>query len=160
MRDLIRKVLKDYINPVLVFEIKIKQNLQEAEYFIRFIKKDTPEIVLMKNDHSMDSIGESKFSRVDPDLIVDSINEFEREIVEASKEIVNIYEKNQSGLVVRDSLNGFDYHMWLKKRGGDSIYMIINTSIHHPEKLVNKEMTPVLTINSKGETYLKLFPKK
>ena len=89
MRDLIRKTLREYHHPVLVYEIKLSQNLQEADTFIRFIKKETPEIVLMKNDHSQDSIGDSGFSRVDPDYINDSIQEIEPDIVSSAKKIVD-----------------------------------------------------------------------
>jgi len=157
MRDLIRKVLKEYTNPVLVYEIKIKHNLQEAEYFMRFIKKDPPEIVLMKNDHSMDSVGESKFSRVDPDLINNSIMEFEDEIVSAVKRVLKICNKDECAMIVRDKVNGFDYHMWLDKKTSESIYMTINTSIYHPSKLANKKKAPVFIIYQDGSVNLKFL---
>jgi hypothetical protein len=160
MRDLIRKTLREYHHPVLVYEIKLSQNLQEGDTFIRFIKKETPEIVLMKNDHSQDSIGDSGFSRVDPDYINDSIREIEPDIVSSAKKIVDDCTGKKCGLIVRDDANGFDYHMWLSKKSGDSIYMIINTSIHHPHKLINKEKTPVLLVNSNGSTFLKIFSSK
>ena len=157
MRDLIRKVLREFTEPILVYEIKLKQNLQEAEYFVRFIKKDQPEIVLMKNDHSMDGISNSGFSRVDPDLIDDSIREFEDEIVTAVKKVLKICKKGECSMIVRDKVNGFDYHMWLDKKTSESIYMTINTSIHHPNKLGNKKRSPVLIIYQDGGVNLNIL---
>ena len=157
MRELIREVLRGFQRPILVYEIKLKQNLQEAEYFVRFIKKDAPEVVLMKNDHSMDGVGDSGFSRVDPTLIDDSIREFEDEIVTAVNRVLKICKKGECSMIVRDKLNGFDYHMWLNKKTSESIYMTINTSIHHPNKLVNKKKSPVLIIYQDGGVNLNIL---
>jgi len=157
MRDLIKKILKEYHHPVLVYEIKLKQNLQEAEYFIRFVKKTPPEIVLMKNDHSMDGIGDSGFSRVDPELIDNSIKEFEDEIINAVEKVLRICKKGECAMIVRDRINGFDYQMWLDKKTSGSIYITINTSIHHPNKLGNKKKSPVFLIYRDGTVNLNIL---
>ena len=91
MRDLIKKVLKEYINPVLVYEIVVNTNLLEQDFIRSLVPK---EIRLLKNYHSQEGVGFSKFSRVEPEDIDNSISDIEDEIIFWSK-------KSQTTAVVK-----------------------------------------------------------
>lgn len=147
MRDLIKKVLKEYINPVLVYEIVVNTNLLEQDFIRSLVPK---EIRLLKNYHSQEGVGFSKFSRVEPEDIDNSISDIEDEIIFWSKKIANNCSGKNCSIIVVDKPNGFDYHVWLRKKKNENIDIIINTSIHHPNHLFNPTKSPMLIINMDG----------
>ena len=128
MRDLIRKTLREFNNPILVYEIVVSKNLLEQDY-VRSL--DDKNVELFKNSHSQENIGNNKFSRVDPDLIDDSIMEIQDELIILSKKIVDNCSGKLCSIVVVDHPNGFDYQVWLRKNKKNNINIIINTSIYH-----------------------------
>jgi hypothetical protein len=146
MRDLIRKTLREYHHPILVYEIVISNSLLEQDY-VRNLDKN---IKLLKNTHSQESVGNSKFSRVDPDMIDDSINEIQDELIMLSKKIIDNCSGKFCSIVVVDNPNGFDYHVWLAKNNKNNINVIINTSIHHPKHLFNSNKAPMLIVQMDG----------
>ena len=153
MRDLIRKTLREYYHPVLIYEIVISNSLLEQDY-VRTLDKN---IKLLKNTHSQESIGNSKFSRVDPEMIDDSIMEIQDELIILSKKIVDNCSGKLCSIVVVDNPNGFDYHVWLIKNKKNNINVIINTSIHHPNHLFNSLKAPMLIVKMDGSLETKFI---
>ena len=147
MRDLIRKTLREFNNPILVYEIVVSKNLLEQDY-VRSL--DDKNVELFKNSHSQENIGNNKFSRVDPDLIYDSIMEIQDELIILSKKIVDNCSGKLCSIVVVDHPNGFDYQVWLRKNKKNNINIIINTSIYHPNHLFNSLKVPMLVIKMDG----------
>jgi hypothetical protein len=147
MRDLIRKTLREYHHPVLVYEIVISNSLLEQDYVRTLGDKN---IKLLKNTHAQENIGDGKFSRVDPDMIDDSIKEIQDELIFLSKKIVDNCSGKLCSIVVVDNPNGFDYHVWLMKNKKNNINVIINTSIHHPNHLFNNHKAPMLIVQMDG----------
>lgn len=147
MRDLIRKTLREFNNPILVYEIVVSKNLLEQDY-VRSL--DDKNVELFKNSHSQENIGNNKFSRVDPDLIDDSIMEIQDELIILSKKIVDNCSGKLCSIVVVDHPNGFDYQVWLRKNKKNNINIIINTSIYHPNHLFNSLKVPMLVIKMDG----------
>ena len=147
MRDLIRKTLREFNNPILVYEIVVSKNLLEQDY-VRSL--DDKNVELFKNSHSQENIGNNKFSRVDPDLIDDSIMEIQDELIILSKKIVDNCSGKLCSIVVVDHPNGFDYQVWLRKNKKNNINIIINTSIYHPNHLFNSLKVHMLVIKMDG----------
>jgi|LakMenE01Jun11ns_1017448.scaffolds.fasta_scaffold9918883_2 hypothetical protein len=154
MKDIIKKVLREFKHPILVYEIVISTNLLEQDYIRTLGDK---KIKLLKNTHSQENIGIGKFSRVDPNIIDDSIRDIENELIVLSKKIVNNCFGKLCSIVVVDKPNGIDYHIWLIKTKKDNINLIINTSIHHPEHLYNSLKSPMLIIQMDGSINTKFI---
>jgi hypothetical protein len=148
MRNLIKKVLREFNQPVLVYEIVLKKSLQEQD-FIRQIGNTN--VSLFKNKHSQRNIGTSSFSRVDPKFIESSVYENENDIVDLAKHIITYCEGKGCSIIVVDEPNGFDYHVWLEETLLGNIRMIINTSIYHPKHIYNSEKNPMLIITMRGD---------
>ena len=154
MKDLIRKILNEYITPILAYEIVISKNLLEQDYVRTLGDKN---IKLLKNTHSQENIGNNKFSRVDPEMIDDSIMEIQDELIILSKKIVDNCFGKLCSIVVVDNPNGFDYHVWLSKNKKNNINVIINTSIHHPNHLFNSLKAPMLIVKMDGSLETKFI---
>jgi hypothetical protein len=154
MRDLIKKVLMEFHHPVLVYEIVICNNLLEQDYIRTLGDKKTR---LLKNYHSQENIGGNKFSRVDPEMIDDSIREIQDELITVSKKIVDNCSGKLCSVVVVDNPNGFDYHVWLRKNNKNNINLIINTSIYHPNHLFNSLKAPMLIVQMDGSISTKFI---
>lgn len=160
MRDLIRKILKEYHHPVLVYEIKLgNELLNERDYFIRVLDTSGIDTVLFKNDHSQDNIGtDSKFSRVDPDLIDIAIKSIQDDLVRLSKIVKKKCGTNpKCKIIVIDKPSGFDYQCWLMTKTNGNLAIIINTSIYHPSRLLNKEKSPTIVVEMNGDLILRYF---
>lgn len=150
MRKLIQQILKEYTNPVLVYEIVISQTLLEDD-FMRYLEKSDKNVILFKNEHSEETVGiPSKFARVDPKIIDDSIKDIQNDIIELSKKVIENCKGKKCSIMVIDYMGGFDYHMWLRKNKAGNIMVIINTSIYHPKHLFNSENSPTIIVDKYG----------
>lgn len=160
MRKLIRKILREYHQPILVYEIKIgNELLNERDYFIRVLDTSDIETVLFKNDHSQENVGiDNKFARVDPKLIDTAIRNIEDDFVRIIKEVKKKCGTNDGcRIVVVDKPSGFDYQCWLVTKKNGNLGVVINTSIYHPSRLLNKEKAPTLIIEMNGDYVFKNF---
>jgi len=152
MRNLIKKILEEYHNPVLVYEISFSKTLNENE-LIRVDKNKDFNLRLLKNYHSEKSIGDtSSLQRVDIESIDSSIKEIQPEFIYFVKKVLKFCEgKDRCGFVVVDDPNGFDYHVWVRKGNDNEVNVVINTSIYHPRHLYNTKKDPVLYIDRFGD---------
>jgi len=160
MRDLIRKVLREFTEPILVYEIKIGNKLlNERDEFVRVLDKNGMETVLFKNTHSQENIGTfSKFARVDPKYIDMSIKTIEDDFVKLAKRVKNSCGNNKEcNIIVIDKPNGFDYHCWLVSKKNGNLGVVINTSIYHPSRLLNRNNSPTIIIEMDDNLTLRNF---
>jgi hypothetical protein len=161
MRDLIKKVLKEFIQPILVYEIKIGNKLlNERDEFIRVLDKNGIETVLFKNTHSQENIGTfSKFARVDPKYIDISIKTIQDDFVKLAKRVKSGCSNNKGcKIIVIDKPNGFDYQCWLVSKKNGNLGVVINTSIYHPSRLLNRDNSPTIVVEMNGDLILRNFP--
>jgi hypothetical protein len=152
MKDLIKQILIEYVEPViLIYEIVVSNLVNEQDFMRQLHKSDDSLINLYKNSHSMDSVGtSSSFQRVDPDEINDSIIELQSTIIRASKKIMETC-NSRCSINVIDDVAGIDYHMWLNLTKNNTIKVIINTSIGHPNHLFfNKKISPTILVDRQG----------
>lgn len=160
MRDLIRKVLKEYINPVLVYEIKIGNKLlNERDEFVRVLDIDGEETVLFKNTHSQENIGTTgKFARVDPKFVDLAIKTIQYDFVRLAKLVKKkCGTKPNCKIIVIDKPNGFDYQCWLVTKRNGNLGVVINTSIYHPSRLLNRDNAPTIVVEMDGDIVLRNF---
>ena len=161
MRDLIKKVLREFIQPILVYEIKIGNKLlNERDEFIRVLDKNGIETVLFKNTHSQENIGTfSKFARVDPKYIDISIKTIQDDFVKLAKRVKSGCDNNEGcKIIVIDKPNGFDYQCWLVSKKNGNLGVVINTSIYHPSRLLNRDNSPTIVVEMNGDLILRNFP--
>jgi hypothetical protein len=157
VKELIRKILKEYTEPkpILVYEIVINGSLNEGGKltFIRKLRKlPPPEVILFKNKHSQLAIGSFGIQRIDPDEIDKSLREpnVTETIISSAERILKQCDMNCSLNVVDYSV-GFDYHMWLNQTETGNVQLIINTSISHPKHLFHSKSSPLVIIYQDGE---------
>lgn len=160
MRELIKNILKEYVNPILVYEIVLGKNLiNERDEFIRVLDKNDKDLVLFKNKHSQINVGDSTFSRVDPKFIDDSIRTIQSDFIKLVKRVSeNCVTNENCKIIVIDKINGFDYQCWIVTKKNGNIGVVINTSIHHPKRLFNSDNGPTIIIETNGQLILKNFP--
>ena len=163
MRDLIRKTLREYSHPVLVYELTISSNILD-EKFIRVLGGSSDKMELSTNYHSETAIGaKSKLQRVDIESIDSTISDFEEEFIFFTKEVVKFCDatkRDNCGFIFIDDPNGFEFHVWLNFNRKDRVEVVINTSIYHPYHLPNRRNDPVLLVDRSGEIYLPKLNKK
>jgi len=159
MRNLIKKVLREFHQPVLVYEIKIGNKvLNERDEFIRVLHRNGEDILLYKNTHSTVGLGlKSNYSRVSIEEIDESIRNVESEFIEFIKERVLNCNSDSCAIIVIDFEGGFDYQCWLDKRPNGNIRVIINTSIYHPKKIFNSDKTPTMVVSRSGSVSYRYF---
>jgi len=159
MKDLIRQILREYIEPTLTFKIVLNNSLSEQkEHIKKLIVPTEKEIELYKNRHSQE-LGKnnvSSLNRVDPDDIIDSIDNIKNAIIKSTNKIVDNCNKSDCGSlnVIDNSTTGFDYHMYINKIKGET-HLIINTSIYHPKFLKRDLSSPLIIVDIYGEPYIK-----
>jgi hypothetical protein len=88
----------------------------------------------------------SEFGRLNLDLIMESITNFIDVIYNVSIKTLSDCSGKKCAIIVRDILLEIDYHLWIKKTD-NRLILTINTSIHHPKKLFNREKVKVIIIN-------------
>ena len=130
MRDLIRKTLREYYQPVLVYELTISSNILD-ESFIRILGDESDKTDLLTNYHSEEAIGNrSKLQRVDINSIDRTINDFEEEFIYFAKDVIsscNETKRDKCGFIFIDTPNGFEFHVWLNFKSSNKIEVVINT---------------------------------
>jgi hypothetical protein len=156
MRELIRKILRESRQSILVYELTLSSNILD-ERFIRVLGDKSDNMRLLTNYHSETAIGKnSNLQRVDIESIDDTIRDFESEFITFAKKVVQsckISNNRSCGFLMVDELNGFEFHVWLNYNRINVIEVVINTSIYHPKHLPNRRNDPVLFINKKGNVY-------
>jgi hypothetical protein len=159
MRDLIRKVLREFHQPILVYEIKLGNKLlNERDEFVRVLHRNGDDILLYKNTHSLTGVDtKSNYARVSIEEINESIRNVESEFIEFIKERVLDCGSKSCGINFIDFGGGFDYQCWLDKRPNGNIRVIINTSIYHPKKLFNSDNSPTMVISQSGSISYRYF---
>jgi hypothetical protein len=159
MRDLIRKTLREYHQPVLVYEIKLGNKLlNERDEFVRVLYRNGDDILLYKNTHSLTGVNtKSNYARVSIEEIDESIRNVETEFIDFIKERIMDCDKDNCGINVIDFGGGFDYQCWLDKKSNGNIGVIINTSIYHPKKLYNSDKSPTMVISQSGSVKYRYF---
>ena len=98
--------------------------------------------------HSLIGHSEStSLGRIGLDTIFDSIKDNIDIIHQIAILIIPNCQDKTCSLIVRDNLYNMDYHLWLRKTNNNKLILTINTSIHHPKKLFNKEKSKIININ-------------
>lgn len=96
----------------------------------------------------------SKYSRVPHSDIYESMHEIMTTIVKVAKDILlNTPEKNQ--MIVRDYSMAFDYQLFIEMDDNNKLILTINTSIMHPEKLINNRKLKEIIVDRQGDTTIK-----
>lgn len=132
----------------------LKNLLLEYRLIDRFTSIDGQKVDIEANLHSYVSQGGlSNLQRVSFEEIIDSLSDIRDIVIKQSNKISeNCTRANKEcGLIIRDNLLGFDYHLWIKKKKNGKLILIINTSIRHPNKLFNKEKNNVIIIDKEGD---------
>ena len=151
MLDLIKKIIREYVEPQLIIRIDLQKNLLESRRYLGKLNNQyNSDIILYNNQHSeLGAGGKSSFSRVDTDRIIDSINEYSDYIIDLATKILKNC-KNNCSIVVVDYSMGFDYHMWVDQDIKGQIILTINTSIGHNKHLFNTKNSPKIVIDRFG----------
>lgn len=156
MRELIRKILRESHQSILVYELTLSSNILD-ERFIRVLGDKSDNIRLLTNYHSETAIGKnSNLQRVDIESIDNTIRDFESEFINFTKKVVQscrISNNRSCGFILVDELNKFEFHVWLNYNRVNVIQVVINTSIYHPRHLPNRNNDPVMFISKNGNVY-------
>jgi len=135
-----------------------KNIIVEARELISQYDFEGQEVNLLYNTHSNIGISSSAYGRQPIESVETSIVDFLDVIVPTSLEILNKPSKvvgKDHSILVKDYMNGFDYHFWVNKSKNDKLFLTINTSIGHPRSLPNKQNDKTIIITNIGETFIR-----
>ena len=131
----------------------LKSLLLEYKLLSRFTSSTGQIVDIEANLHSEVGQGYSNIQRVSYDEILESFEDIKEIVVKQSNKIYKTCDrsKKECGIIIRDNLLGFDYHLWIRKTGSEKLILIINTSIRHPKKLFNSNKNNVIVVDELGD---------
>jgi len=132
---------------------------QSSNFLKKYIAPSGQSVNLIYNKHSQDNQGKLEFQRIFNDEVVYSLEEIKDIVFRQANKILDKCNPNpklkECGLIIRDNIDGFDYHFWLDRKKNGNLILILNTSIRHPGKLFNKTNHNVIIVDPSGEIRIK-----
>lgn len=136
----------------------LKNLILEARELLGNYDFDDQDVDILYNTHSGLGVGTSTYGRQPIELVKTSMVDFLDVIVPTSLGILNKPSKvtgNDHSILVKDYMNGFDYHFWVNKSKNGKLFLTINTSIGHPKFLPNKQNDKTIIISNSGDTVIR-----
>ena len=135
-----------------------KTIIVEARELLGQYDFDGQDVDLLYNTHSNLGIISSTYGRQPIEVVKTSMVDFLDVIVPTSLDVLNKPSKvvgKDHSILVKDYMNGFDYHFWVNKSKNDKLFLTINTSIGHPRFLPNKQNDKTIIITNTGDTVIR-----
>lgn len=124
----------------------------------KYISSSGQKVKVVYNKHSQDNQGKLEFQRIFNDEVVNSLDEIKNVVFNQANKILNRCnpdpKKKECALIVRDNIDGFDYHFWLNRTKNNELVLTLNTSIRHPGKLFNTLKHNVIVVDTSGDTQI------
>jgi hypothetical protein len=136
----------------------LKNLILEARELLGNYDFDGQDVDLLYNTHSGIGVSTSIYGRQPIELVQTSMVDFLDVIVPTSLDILNKPSRSTGkdhSILVKDYMNGMDYHFWVNKIKNDKLFLTINTSIGHPKFLPNKQNDATIIITKSGDTIIR-----
>lgn len=136
----------------------LKNLILEARELLGNYDFDGQDVDIFYNTHSGLGVSSSIYGRQPIELVKTSMVDFLDVIVPTSLDILNKPSKvtgNDHSILVKDNMNGFDYHFWVNQTKSGKLFLTINTSIGHPRFLPNKQNDKTIILSKLGDAVIR-----